>query len=104
MERRRPRAGTELRWLCVGMLAILGLGLWTATAGAQVYPATETVQLVVRGIRPVTGCSTWGRGPLDGPLYRALLRFEVPAIDPGRLLGATLVLAGSDCYLGEAPA
>lgn len=103
MELRRPRAGAKVRCLCVGVLTLLGLCLWTASAGAQVYPATETVQLASSGGPPGDGLLHVGPNTIDGPLYRALLRFDVPAFDSERLLRATLVLDGGSCYLGEAP-
>ncbi len=103
MERRRPRAGAKVRCLCVGMLTLFGLSLWTPGAGAQVYPATETVQLATSDGAPGDGLLHVGPRTIDGPFYRALLRFDLPAIDAERLLRATLVLGGASCYLGEAP-
>ncbi len=103
MELRLPRAGAELRCLCVGVLTLLGLFLWTAGAGAQVYPATETVQLASWGGPPDDGLLHVGPRTIDGPLYRALVRFDVPAFDSERLLRATLELHGGSCYLGESP-
>ncbi len=104
MERRRPRAGAKVRCLCVGMLTVLGVFLWTAGAGAQVYPATETAQLSSSGVSPGDGLLHVGPRSLDGPLYRVLLRFALPPIDSERVLRAVLRLGEADCYLGEAPA
>jgi hypothetical protein len=106
VERRQLCAGAELRCLCVLIVTGLGFALWTASAGAQVYPATETLQLSSTGEAPDDGLLHVGPttlADLEGPRYRVLFRFDLPAIDPDRLLSASLVLRDVACYLGEAP-
>ncbi len=103
MEKLRPRAGGKLRCLCVGISTVLGFALWTAGAGAQMYPATETLQLSSSGQPPGDGLLHVGAESPEAPQYRALVRFDLPAIDPDRLLAATLVLEDAACYYGDIP-
>jgi hypothetical protein len=89
----------------VAVLAAASLAIWAGAAPAQTYDATQTVQLSSDDepagdglhVGPTTVTST------GGPLYRALLRFDLPAVGLETMSSAELVLRDAACYLGDAP-
>jgi hypothetical protein len=71
-----------------------------------VYAASETLQLSSTGKAPDDGLLHAGPttvAGLDGPRYRLLMRFDLPALDAAEVEHAELVLRDLPCYLGDGP-
>ena len=92
--------------LVVVVAAIAGAAFWAGSAGGQTVVASEVLQLSSTDEAPEDGALHVGPvnvASAGGPRYRALLRFDLPPLDPESLPDADLVLKDAPCYYDDEP-
>jgi len=100
-----PVGGSSVRRAVVPLaagVALVGAGPAAASTSSEILtPATAVT--ISSGALPAAGRLAVGRSPEDD-VFRTLLGFDAPALDPADITDATLVLTEAECVDGDVAA